>query len=428
MEKVRLAFIGVGNRGSELLGYALENPRAEIVALCDVYRPYLDRTRDKVDPRFLSSGKVPRMTEVLPDAVDRYSDYRDVLDRKDIDAVVIATPDHWHALQTIHAFGSGKDVFVEKPLTSSLHEGRAMVNAQRETGRVGAVCLNRRGSSVYRELADRVPEGIVGKIVSGVAGHSSNMCPNGIGRQQDAPPPDGLDWDFWLGPRAFRPYRVNIAPYYFRWHKDYSTQMGNWGVHYMDAIRWLTNERAPCAVTAVGGKYALDDDRDIPDTMHVLFEFSSGMTVRFEVNEASSGSAVTGGEIELRGTKGTLIADENGYRVIPGKPGQFQKWDASVDAENFQIEGENQYGDLKTKENSTANLIADFLECVLDKSKKPFCCLEEGHRSTSFAHIANIALACGRRLEWDADAERFIGDDEANGMLAYRYREPWSLT
>jgi predicted dehydrogenase len=405
----------------------MENAKAEIVALADVYRPYLERDRSTVDPRLLSKRNIPALDERLPATVDQYTDFRDLLDRRDIDAVVIATPDHWHAVQTVMAFRAGKDVFVEKPLTATIREGRRMVEVEAETGRVGAVCLNRRGSSIYRELAEKVPAGAVGKVVSAYASHSSNMYPNGIGKAGSDPLPAGLDWDMWLGPRAERPYSSSIAPYHFRWQSQFSSQMGNWGVHYMDVIRWLTGEVAPVSVTAVGGRYAVDDDRDIPDTLSVLFEFASGRIVEFQINEACAGYSIPDGEIELRGTHGTLRADQNGYSIVPTRPGQFQEWHQLVEPFERKLAGDAAYGDLGIKENSSAILIDNFLECVMDRSVSPYCSLEDGHRSTSFAHLANISLATGERLRWDAETERFTNSEAANQMLHYEYRSPWSL-
>ncbi len=427
MDKVRIGFIGVGNRGTQLLRWTLENERAQVVALADVYKPYLDRDRSAIDPRLLVKRNVPSLDEQLPERIDRYTDFRDLLDRDDIDAVVISTPDHWHAVQTIMSFRAGKDVFVEKPLTATVHEGRRMVEVEAETGRAGAVCLNRRGSSIYQELAQKVHKGLVGRVVRAYASHSSNMYPRGIGKASPSDPPAGLDWDMWLGPRAHRPYSESIAPYHFRWQSDFSSQMGNWGVHYMDVIRWLIGETAPISVTAVGGRYAVDDDRDIPDTLSVLFEFESGRIVEFQVNEASAGHRVSGGEIEIFGTHGTLAADQNGYSVVPTNPGQFQEWNSLMEPIERTLESQNAYGDLGIKENSTANLIDNFLSCVIDRSVAPFCSLEDGHRSTSFAHLANIALATGERLRWDAKGERFTNHEEANAMLHYEYREPWRL-
>jgi len=425
-DKIRMGFIGIGNRGSQLLPLFMGNPNVEIAALCDVYEPYTSRDRTAVHPRYLELGMVPRMGEGFGKEVKRYSDFREMLEQKDIDAVCIATPDHWHAIQAIQAMEAGKDVYVEKPLTITIKEGRAMVEAQKRTGRVCAVGLNRRGASIYQALSREVPAGLIGKVSTARALRISNMFPDGIGRMNAEAPPSDLDWDMWLGPRPYRDYQYNIAPYSFRWWSEYSSQMGNWGVHYMDTIRWLMGETAPVAITAHGGKYALNDDRDIPDTMEVLFEFESGSIVQFSIHEASSGGGITGGEIELNGSKGTLLASQDRFKVIPARPGQFQTWEKLMDEIQVELEGEQRHGDLAIKEDSTANLVNDFIECI-QTGKEPLCTLENGHRSTSFAHLANIALAMNTRLEWDPLTERITNSEKANELLHYQYREPWTL-
>jgi predicted dehydrogenase len=425
-DKVRVGIIGLGNRGSQLLNLLMMHQDVEVAALCDVYKPYTTRDRSKVDKRWIAAGKVPEMGETFPNKVEKYTDFRKLLDNKDIDAVCIATPDHWHAVQTISALQSGKDVYVEKPLTIFLHEGRMMVEAQAKTDRVVQVGLNRRGSSIYRELAKEVQNGLIGKVVSAQAYRISNMYPDGIGNMKPVDPPKDFDWDLWLGPRPYRPYQYNIAPYYFRWWKDYSTQMGNWGVHYMDVIRWLIGEQAPVSITAHGGKHILTDDRTIPDTMEVNFEFASGCIVQFHIYEASDAGGIQGGEIELRGTKGTLIASQDGYKIIPAGPGQFQTWEKLVEAQEKKLEGDASFGDLAIKENSTNNLIRNFIDCVKSR-EKPVCSLEEGHRSTSFSHLANISLETGTRIEWDPEEEKITNNKDANKLLHYEYRKPWKL-
>jgi len=424
-EKIRMGFIGLGNRGSQLLNLFMANPDVEIVALCDIYEPYLLRDRSKVDPRILAEigGQVPKMEEAFNGPVERYHDYRQVLARKDIDAVCIATPDHWHAIQMIEAVEAGKDVYVEKPLTITLVEGRKMVEAVKRTNRVVQVGLNRRGSPSYQQLAKMVKEDAIGKVSVARAYRVSNMAPDGIGRAKPEAPPPGFDWDAWLGPRAFRPFQYNIAPYKFRWWKDYSTQMGNWGVHYMDVIRWLMGEEAPVAITARGGKVAVNDDRDIPDTMEVVFEMPSGALIVFGIYEATGGEPMPEGEIELRGTKGNLYANYTGYKIVPAKPGQFQKWKSLSEAvDKPQTEATESIANLQI----TGNVIRNFLDCVKSR-QQPWCPIEEGHRSTSFAHLANIALEMKMRLEWDAKTEQFTNSKKANKLLHYKYRKPYQL-
>jgi len=425
-EKIRMGFIGLGNRGSQLLQLFMSHPDVEISAFCDLYEPYLLRDRSLVDPRYLKniSGQVPKMGEKFPNQVKKYNDFRKLLEDKDIDAVCIATPDHWHALITISAIEAGKDVYVEKPLTQTIKEGRMMVNAQAKSKQVVAVGLNRRGNVVYQKLAKEIPAGKIGKVTVARAFRINNMYPSGIGKLKPEEPPKNFNWDMWLGPRAYRPYQYNIAPYMFRWWSEYSSQMGNWGVHYMDAIRWMMGETAPVAISAHGGKFAVEDDRDIPDTMEVTYEFASGAIIDFSIYEASSGSSLPYGEVELRGTKGTLYADENGYKITGTKKGQFQNWDRMMEDDSFSTKNlvlaDGSNGD------STGAVVRNFLDCIKSR-KTPLCPLEEGHRSTSFAHLGNIALILKSSLEWDPIKEVFTNNQAANQLLHYEYRKPWKL-
>jgi predicted dehydrogenase len=425
-DKIKMGFIGIGNRGSQLLRMFMQYDDVEIAALCDIYEPYLARDRSKVNARYLKDmpGQIPKMHEQFPKPPKVYSDYRKLLENKDIDAVCIATPDHWHALITIHAIHAGKDVYVEKPLTITLYEGRKMVEVQSASKQIVAVGLNRRGNMVYQKLAKDVQAGKIGKVSLARAARISNMYPNGIGKFKPEDPPSDFNWDMWLGPRAFRPYQYNIAPYKFRWWSDFSSQMGNWGVHYMDAIRWMMGETAPSAITAHGGKYVLDHDSDIPDTMQVTFEFASGSIIAFGIYESSGGKIFPYGELELRGTKGNLYSDERGYQIHPSRSGQFQDWEPMIEAEEFNNPNK-ELGDGSSSD-STSGLIRNFLDCIKSRNN-PLCTLEDGHRSTSFAHLANIALATKERLIWDPDKEKFTNSEKANEMLFYEYRKPYKL-
>jgi len=200
--------------------------------------------------------------------------------------------------------------------------------------------------------------------------------------------------------------------------------MGNWGVHYLDVIRWMMGETAPVAVSAHGGRYFVNDDSDIPDTMQVTFEFASGAIAVFCIYEASSGGLFQYGEVELRGTKGTLYADENGYRITGARPGQFQTWKKQIEDEIYDLKNES-LPDVSSRD-STAALVNNFIDCIKTR-QTPLCTLEEGHRSTCFAHLANIALKVKSRLEWDPVRERFTNSEAANQLLHYDYRKPWKL-
>lgn len=424
-DKIRVGFIGIGNRGSQLLQGFLLQKDVQVAAFSDVYEPYLFRDRSKVSQKIFDSigqGRVPRMDETLSKNIARYTDFRKLLEQKDLDAVCIATPDHWHAVQTIMACQAGLDVYCEKPLTNTIHEGRQMVNAAKKFNRIVQVGLHRRASTGYHEIHKVIQSGKIGQVTTARAYRISNMFPAGIGQYKGETPPQGFNWDMWLGPRAFVPFQYNMAPYKFRWWSDYSSQMGNWGVHYCDAIRWMLDVKAPVAINAFGGKYAIKDDRTIPDTMEANFELPNGANLVFGQYEASGLAALQSGEIEFRGTLGNIYptGDGSSYKVVPTVPGQFSKLQSPVKEE---IAGT----DDGTGNQSMTNMhIRNFCDCIKSRNK-PNCDLEEGHRSTTFAHLANISLALKQRLEWDGENERFINNNEANKLLHYEYRKPWSL-
>jgi len=429
-DKIRMGFIGVGNRGWKLMRSFMSHDHVDVVALCDVYEPYLHRDKSKVDKRWIKElgGKIPPMgeNEMFKGKVDHYKDFRELLDRKDIDAVCIATPDHWHAVQTIMACQAGKDVYVEKPLSITIHEGRRMVQVAKETGRIVQVGINRRGTSIYQQAVKLIRGGEIGQVSVARAYRINNMYPDGIGNAKPEDPPAGFDWDMWLGPRPYRPYQYNIAPYKFRWWKSYSSQNGNWGVHYIDAMRWLMNEEAPIAITAHSTKAILKDDRTIPDTSEITFELASGAIIVFGMYEACGGEMINDGEIELRGTNGNLVIDESQFKIIrPRYYGQFQQQRSA--GEPLIKSREKPEKNLRnTPTEGAANLISNFLDCVKTR-KQPLCDLETGHRSNSFSLLANISEEVGTRIEWDPENERVTNNDEANKLLHYEYRKPWKL-
>ena len=400
-DRIRLGFIGVANRGGQLLSAFLTHADAEVVALCDVNRTTVEKAGAKLDGKAATCG-----------------DFRKLIDRKDIDAVVIATPDHWHAIQTIAACDAGKDVYVEKPLSITVYEGRRMVEAARRNNRVVQVGTHRRSSELYAQLADLTHSGKIGKITVGRAYRLSNMAPTGIGHAEPSPPPADLDWDMWLGPRPERSFQETIAPYKFRWWHLYSSQMGNWGVHYLDAIRWLTGETAPASICAMGGKFAVDDDRTVPDTLEAVFQFASGRLAIFGQYEASGNPAMPREEVELRGTLATAYIDEKSFELVPERGGQFQ--DRTPRMEPMKVV------DKHTNHSLTCLHARNFLDCIKSR-QQPHADVEIGHRSTTFAHLANISLATRCRLEWDADKEQITNNPEANDLLHYEYRKPWKL-
>jgi len=408
-DRVRLGFIGVANRGSQLIAAFLENPDVEVAALCDISQSALEKASQRV------GGKAVLV-----------QDFRKLLDRRDIDAVVVATPDHWHALQTIAACRAGKDVYVEKPLSITVREGRRMVEVARQTKRVVQVGLHRRSSKLYAQAAEYIQAENLGHVALSRCYQLSNMYPGGIGKAKPGAPPADLDWDMWLGPRPMRPYQDNIAPYKFRWWHLYSSQIANNGVHFLDLIRWMTGDLAPKRIAVLGGRYVVDDDRTIPDTMEALFESPAGRLTVFGQYESSGNPVMPHpGYVELRGTQGTAYLDDGLMNVIPEKGGQFQ--DHRPRMKPLQLRPQNETSGKANKNLSlTAEHARNFLDCMRSRAL-PHCDVEIGHRSTTYANLANIALAAGVQLEWDAQRERITNHPQANELLHYEYRKPWSL-
>ena len=442
--RVRMGFIGVGNRGTQLMHIFMKNPIVEVTALCDIYDPYLKRDDFAFDPKFLEwglKGRLPNFrnkdgslkkqevelaARIKAGTCKLYTDYKALLADPNVDAVCIATPDHWHAIQTIDAIKAGKDIYCEKPLTATIAEGRAMVNAQKNSRQIVAVGLNRRGGEPYRTLKKELDTGKYGTLRLGRAARVSNIFPNGIGKCPPCDPPKGFDWDAWLGPRAYRPYKYTTAPYFFRWHTDFSSQVGNWGVHYLDAMRWMMGETAPVAVTAVGAKYFTpDSDSEIPDTMICTYEFASGKIMEFNVFEGGLAKPIFKRELELSSGDAAIYASQSGWEIMPVKRREFNN-PVKAAFEPKAYEYKEALLDDGSAASSTNNVIRDFLDRVKDRGT-PLCTLEEGHRSTCFAHLANIALQLGQRLEWDPVAEKFTNCPKANEFLHYDYRKGYTL-
>ncbi len=414
-ERVRIGFIGLGNRGDQVLDAFLKQPDADVAAICDLDDSYLDFAARKI-------GTAPK----------RFKDYRRLLEQKDLDAVAINTPDHWHALMTVDACAAGKDVYVEKPLSLCVVEGRKMVEAVERHGRVCQVGIHRRSSPVCREAAELIRSGALGKISVARAFHVQNEWPKGIGNPPDAEPPAGFDWEQWLGPAPKVPYNKNRTFYRFRWFYDYSGgQVTNFGVHYIDFIHWALGHDAPLAVAALGGKWAgIDDNREIPDTLEVIWQYPGPTLVTFsQFNATAAPAGLRGGEIEFRGTKGTLYLQGNGYEIVPDAitDNEFPAR-TPVDRayERRWRQGQKPLIEPRkaTGDSDTARHARNFLDCVKSRARC-HCDIETGHRSTSATLIANIALKTRALLEWDREAEQFRNQGEANQRLRYEYRAPY---
>jgi predicted dehydrogenase len=412
-DRVRVGFIGLGNRGDQVLSAFLEHKDAEVVAVCDIYQPYLDFASKKI-------GGNP----------EQFRDYQKMLDRKDLNAVVVATPDHWHALQTIHACQAEKDVYCEKPLSLCVAEGRAMVKAARDNKRIAQVGIQRMSNGFCKEAAEIVRGGGIGKVTAVRCFHVQNEWPKGIGSPPDEDPPKDFDWNAWLGPAPMRKYNKNRTFYRFRWFYDHSGgQLTNFGVHYLAQIHASLGVDAPKAVVAIGGKFADYDNREVPDTLEVVWHYPGDTLVTFsQFNATGAPPAARPCEIEFRGTKGTMYFRTNGYEVVPEviTPNEFaartplnreieRGWRVGAKAQIMEKKFDGPIRD--------ADHARNFLDCVKSR-KTPSCDIEYGHRCTSAALIANLAHRTRSFLEWDAGMERFTNNEAANKRLGYEYRTP----
>lgn len=415
-DRVGIGYIGVGNRGDQVHDAFLEYADNQTVALCDLRDDYMDHAARK------SRG-----------APARYRDYRRLLDDKNVDAVVISTPDHWHAIQTIDACRAGKDVYVEKPLSLTVVEGRRMVAVARETNRVTQVGIHRRSAPFLREAAEFVRSGGIGHVTVAKGYNIRNEWPRGIGKPASGSPPNEEEWDRWLGPAPLVPYTPNRTYYDFRWFWHYSGgQVTNFGVHYMDMLRWSIGAESPTAVMAMGGHYAVEDNREVPDTAEVVWEFPGGTLMTFsQYNANGAPGNVQGAEMEIRGTKGTLYIHGNRWEVVPERVADrelFARTPVDRAGDRLWQASRRELIEAKAMQGSQSTTFhaRNFLDCVRSR-QTCHCDIETGHLSTAATLIANVALRTRRLLEWDGKAERFTNHDEANRHLHYQYRAPYTL-
>ena len=307
-DRVALAYIGVGRMGQDNLAISMRQENVVPVAVCDVYEPNLQKAVQ------ISKGKAKAVR-----------DFREILADKSIDAVCIAAPDHWHAYMTVEACKAGKDVYVEKPVCVAVEEGKKMVEAARKYKRVVQAGTMQRSAEHFQKACEIVRSGQLGKVVFVRTWNYGHAASAGIGNPPDTDPPADLDWNMWLGPAPQRPFNKNRfgvdpnAYSHFRWFWDYAGgMMTDWGVHWLDIVQMAFGEEMPASITALGGKFWLQDNRDTPDTLQVTYRYPSGFIATYENREANSESMFDkSGGILFCGTKGTMFLDRRGYKIVP---------------------------------------------------------------------------------------------------------------
>ena len=418
-ERTMVGYIGLGNRGDQVHDGFLKYGDARTAAICDLKTSYLGLAEKKAKDRGHDTPK-------------RYADWRKLIEDKTLDAVVIATPDHWHALMMIEAGKAGKDVYCEKPLSLTVVEGRKMVEAAERNKRVVQVGIHRRSAKFLQEAAAYVQSGALGKITLAQGWHLTNEWPAGLGSASDGTPPGEAEWDAWLGPSAKVPYNRNRMYYNFRWFYNYSGgQVTNFGVHYVDMLRWCLGKDAPKAVTVMGGKYATEDNREIPDTLQAMWDYDGVMMVFTQINaNAASGNAQKT-EMMIRGTKGTMYLNLDRWEVVPEgitevplpqrNPVDRTSEKGHNPSRKPVMEGKRVTGFPTTQPHAR-----NFLDCMKTRAKCN-CDVLTGHLSTSATLLANISYKTKSYLEWDAKTERFTNSAAANQMLSFKYRSPYKL-
>jgi predicted dehydrogenase len=415
-DRPRLALIGAGSRGNQLLDTFLgrKEDDYEFVVVADVDDHHAGETADKIAAKS-KSGKKPATMR----------DYRKILDNKDIDAVVIATPDHWHATPTIEACKAGKDVYVEKPVAHNVAEGQAMLKAARKYNRVVAVGTQQRSSQHFQKAVEIVRSGKLGKIFWVQTWNFENISPVGMSNESDSEAPSYVDYDRWLGPAKLQAFNKNRFHLLFRWFFEYAGgMMSDWGVHLNDIVLWALNEKGPRSVAASGGIITTKDNRDTPDTLQVVYDFP-GCTLTYSMRKGN-GLTFNGHSygILFCGTDGSLLLDREGFEVIPDKviePYGFKLVYGDRPIRKISLEKDKMKGD-----DGQAPHIQNFLECLKSR-QRPTCDIEIAHKSTNTCHLGNIAYLLGRKLHWDDATESFLGDSEANALLTRQYRKGYEL-
>ncbi len=405
-ERVNVAVVGIHGRGgggpNGGIGHIREFsrvPNVRVVTLCDVDE---NQFPDKVAQAEEVSGFRPK-TEV---------DFRKVLEDKDIDAVSIATPEQWHALQTIWACQAGKDVYVEKPVSHTIDEGRKMVQAARKYNRVVQSGTQRRSNSSTIEAILFLHSGKLGKIYLSrgiVAGVRQS-----IGHKPDSPIPKGVHWDLFLGPAPYRPFNENRFLYTWHWFWDTGTaELGNNGVHAMDVQRWGMNKRVhPVKVHCTGGCYVWDSDQETPNVVFATYEYEDGSIIECEVCNLPAGRPSVP---RFYGSEGWMDERNNVFFGPKGEPGPNNTPEDSGERRRTRP-------DDRTPEPHFVN----FIDCVRSRRWQELNAeIEEGHMSTTLCHLGNISYRTGRKLTFNPYSERFVNDDEANAYVTKEYRYPY---
>ena len=399
--KVKVALIGCRSQGYANLNTFLDYPEVECVALCDVDDEWLNKRADDVLKK--TGKKVPNL----------YKDWRRVIDNKDVDAVIVGTPDHWHCLPMIWAAQAGKDVFVEKPLSNTIEESLLMVQAARKYNRVVTTGMWQRSDTHWDDAANYMKAGNIGRIRTVKVWAYQDSKPT-LPKKPDSNPPAGVDYDMWLGPAPKRPFNEYRFHYNFRFFWDYAGGlMADWGVHLLDYALEGMGVDLPPRIFSSGGKFAYPDDAmETPDTLMVTYAYKDFNIIWDHACGINHGLYDKKEGLAFFGETGTLILTRSGWEVIPVIVNNVPRMEA-----------------VPFKRCETRGLylhVGNFLSCI--KSRQlPACDIAIGARIAIMAQLGNISSRLQREIYWDNESNRFINDNEANLLAKAYYRAPWEL-
>jgi len=394
-EKVNLGIVGVGGRGRGLLGTCLRIEGVNVSHICDVDQASIERAQQVVNKADKTQPKTVR-------------DMRRVFDDADVDAVVIATPDHWHAPATILACDAGKHVYVEKPASHNIREGRLMVDAARRNRRIVQVGTQSRSRPSTIEAIEIAKSGKLGEVIMAKAWNV--QLRDDIGHKENSPVPEGVDYETWLGPAPWIPFNENRFHYKWHWHWHFGTgDAGNDGAHQIDIGRWALGVEYPKTASGMGGKFFFDDDQQTPDTMNVTFDHGGKALIwemriwnPYGMEGQSNGAAIYGTDASIH------IGRWN------------RKWGYKLFGNDGELVEHNDADDDGGREH-----MQNFVDSIRT-GKLPNADISIGHLSGVHCHLANIVSRTGRNLAFDRESETVIDDDEANLYVSRRYRRHWS--
>ncbi len=422
-DRINLAVVGIHGRGKTHIAKFGAMPGVRIAYLCDIDERLFPAAVDEIEQ---AHGYRPKT----------HFDLRKVLEDPEVDAISVATPDHWHALHTIWACQAGKDVYVEKPCSYTLVEGRRMVQAARKYGRIVQVGLDRRGDPRDRAAMDFIRSGRFGEVYRTKSAIYKGRA--SIGREQEASIPEGVHWDLFLGPAPYRAFNVNRFHYGWHFFWDTSTtDIGNTGVHSLDVLRWGAGKQThPVKIHCFGGVYVWDSDQQTPNVQNASYEYDDGSIMEIELtNLYSPPFDGERGMVDIFYTTEGYVSSAGGWKATKGEfVPRDRTSDTGVDETMNNVSfPERNYVDgpeiaMPAGESTEDEHFRNFIDVVRSRKREDlYCEIEDGHLSTSLAHLANISYHTGRKLTFDPATETFPGDEEANGYLTREYREPYVL-